>query len=536
MLQSVRGTKLLPVVCASALIQMALLALPDTMGDLLNYRLWARALAEGGLAEAYWPSQPVSASAERLSAPIDYPPVVPYLLLGVGWVDRAFALSNAALDALIRLPLVLAALALGVLLFADLRRRGDDRTAVVAATLFLLNPGVLFDTACWGQADVLVSLFLVAALVLLGRGRPEWAWTSYAVAVLTKPLAYPFAPLLLLMTLKRFGRGRTLSSLGAFVAAALVLLLPFAAAGRLGPLVRSLFLQLDAMPYASVNAHNLWWLVERGTPWIPTRTKILGGPLDYEGAGLLLLAVFYLATLLLFWRTESEKGLRLGVASAAFGFFMLATHMHENHLFAAIPLLLLVGIEDALVRRFVLVLSAVFLVNMLLHDPWLTHLLRPLAPGPRLLLPQQRGLDPGFFAYFEAQGYPHLADQIRGETSLVGVVLTALNAQAAVVAFAFWLFAFYGRRSFDRALAEPQTRPSAGAAIPAVVLFAAVSGALFLLRAIREDTSSRAVSAPALALRSRSEARIEGLQARDVAVEAEALAGRARGRLAQAET
>jgi hypothetical protein len=479
------------VVGVSASVQLALVALPDTMGDLLNYRLWARALARDGLFEAYWPSQPLTVSAERLDAPIDYPPVLPYLLLGIGWLDRVFGLSNARLDSLTRLPLVVASLALGLLLFYDARRRAGGDAAVMAAAAFLLNPGVVFDTAYWGQADALVAVFVVAALVALSAGRPEWSWASYAAAVLTKPLAYPFGPLLLLATIKRFGPRRTASCLAVFAASAFALVLPFVLSGHLGPLLRALFVQLDAMPYASVNAHNLWWLVERGTPWMPAQQQLLG-PLTSEHIGLALLGAFYLVTLVRLWRSDGEAAERLAFASVAFGFFVLATHMHENHLFAAVPLIVLVGIECRRLRPFLLAVSAVFLANMLLHDPYLTHVFRPLAPGPRLLLPQQRGVDAGFFAYFEAQGYPHLVDQVQGETSLVGVLLTVLNAQAAVVVFVLWLLAFYGRRSFDEALAAPSPPNVARRLMPAVLLFVASTGALFLARAFHEDAASKA--------------------------------------------
>lgn len=483
-------SSLLAVVVASALLQLAVLSLPDTMGDLLNYRLWARTLARDGLAEAYWPSQPLVVRADRLDAPIDYPPIVPYLLLAAGKLGAALSLSDARLDSLIRVPFALANLAVGLLLFADARRHGRDATAVLVASLYLLNPAVLFDTVYWGQADSLVALFVVGAVVALGSSRPEWAWASFALAVLTKPLAYPLTPLLLLVTIKRFGAARAVRCALAFLATAALALLPFLWTARLGRLLRSLFLQLDAMPYASVNAHNLWWLVQGGTPFQDAREKPFG-LLSYEAMGLLLLAAFFLATLVRAWRSSEERSHRLAFASAAFGFFMLATHMHENHSFTALPLLLLVGVDDPRVRRFFLLVSAMLLVNLLLHDPYLTHVVRPWVPGPHLLLPQQRGLDPGFFDYFRAQGYPHLVDQIRGETSLLGALLTLLNAQAATLVFAWWLWAFYSRPTFDRALLESESRVGRRYVLSAVLLFLAVTGLPFLTRAFREDRQGR---------------------------------------------
>jgi ALG6, ALG8 glycosyltransferase family len=478
------------VLALSALLQLAVTALPDSMGDLHHYRLWARTLAQHGLAEAYWPSHPPVVGAERIDSHVDYPPVVPYLLLVVGKAGAVFSLGDARLETLIRVPFVLANLALGLLLFVDARRWTAPASATLAATLYLLNPGIIFNTAYWGQSDSVVALFLVASVVALGRGRPEWAWAWFALAALTKPLAYPLAPVLLVATVKTFGWARLARCAAVGAACALVLLLPFAWSGHLRPLLRSLFVQLDAMPYASVNAHNLWWLVERGTPWLDAQKNTLG-PVTYEGLGIALFCVFLLVTLSYVWGSRDERGIRLGFASAAFGFFMLATHMHENHSFVALPLLLLVGVDDPRLRRFFLLVSGVLLANMLLHDPYLTHVVRPWVPGPRLHLPMVRGIDRGFFDYFLAQGYPHLVDQIRGETSLVGVVLTVLNAQVATLTFVWWLFTFYGRSSLEETLAKPERPLPKRLVLPAVLLFVGVTSTLFFARAFREDRAGR---------------------------------------------
>ena len=448
--------KLLAVVVGSALIQAALCALPDAMGDVLSYRLWARALAQEGLAEAYWPSHPLVLSANRLDVPIDYPPLFPYALMGIGKAGALWGVSDAGLDALVRLPLVLASLTLGLLLAADARRRGDETSATLAAALFLLNPGVIFDTAYWGQADALVALFVVATVVALQRGRFEWGGAIFALAVLTKPLAYPFAPFVLVLSVKRAGWARTLVAVGVCGLTVLVVLLRFLWIGRLGSILRSLVSQLEALPYASVNAHNLWWLVQRGTPWLDAREEAVGS-LSYEAIGIALVAGFCLATLFQLWRSEDERAERLAFASTAFGFFVLATHMHENHLFNAIPLIVLAGAHDRRMRHFLALVSAVFLANMLLHDPALTHVFRGLAPGRRLLLPLAPGLDPRFFDYFLAHGYASVVEGLRGETSALGVWLTVINAQAAVLCFAAWLWSFYRRPGFDAALREPES-------------------------------------------------------------------------------
>lgn len=436
----------------SALLQMLVCAIPDSMGDLLSYRLWARAIADRGLVAAYLPGD--AAGSERAYAlPIDYPPVVPLLLTPLGWTDRFLRLPDAAVDALIRLVFVLASLLVAWLLYRDLRNRQGTGPAAGAAALYLFNPGVVFDTAYWGQADAVCALFVVAAALALRRARPEWAWAAFALAVLTKPVAYAFGPVVLLWTLQTFGWRRTARSAAAFAAVGIAVCLPFLVAGRGTALLRLLFVQMGAMPYASVNAHNLWWLLQGGVPWADTGAKAWGA-LSWQGASLVLLAVFYAATLVRLRGARDERALPLAFASAAFGFFVLATHMHENHLFPLVPLLLLVGLDVPRLRKMFVAVSLVLLANLVLHDPALTAFFRALTPWAQVTMPAVPVLDEGLLAYLARNGYGALAEQTRGATTWWGLGLTFVNALLAVLTFALWLATFYGRGGFDRPLAE----------------------------------------------------------------------------------
>jgi len=434
--------RLYRVLLLSAALQLCVASLPDTMGDLFVYRSWTRTLAGHGIMTAYWPSSSDPEDA-FLHPPIDYPPVLPYVLLcvgrGLGALDPALLYArDRLLDFAIRVPFVLANLAIAFMVYTVLRRRADPRTALWAAALFAFSPAVVFDTAYWGQADSLCVAFVVAGLMLLERGRAGWAWALIVVAALVKPLAWPFLPLVGLASLKRFGLGRTLRSSLVAAAVACAVLLPFFLQGRLVPIVKTLFLQIDAMPYTSVNAHNFWWIASGGHPWTPAAKSWLGGP-SYETLGLLLFGVVYLLCARELWRSGDAQALYRASAGAAFGFFMLATHMHENHLFAFLPLLLLARGDEPAWRRFFVLCSLTFLANMVLHDPFLMHVAGGFAFGPRLRLPPQLDPAPGLADHFIRVGYPHLAEEMRGDHSLVWFLLTLLNSQVNVLLFAYWL-------------------------------------------------------------------------------------------------
>ena len=444
----------LAVLAASAAIQLALATCPDTMGDLLEYRSWTRQLTADGLAGAYWP-EPSPPDSEQFRPPIDYPPLLPYVFWGIGSAVRA--VSPAALDAndrlldfLIRLPLVASALLLSLVVYREVRRTAPG-AATLVLTLVALNPAIVFDTAYWGQADAPCALLITAAFVALVRGRPGWAWAALAAAALVKPLAYPLAPLLLVETLRRFGIRAALRSAGVAGLVVSAVFLPFLWSGHVAEALRALVTQVDAMPYLSVNAHNLWWLVGRGLPWTGAYARALG-PLSWNTLALLLFGVLYLVVLGLLLRAREPRALYVAAATVAFGFFVLATHMHENHLFPALALLALVAAESRPARSVLVVLSGAMLANMALHDPFLSDWARPHTPGPHLLVPAQLEPRLELTEQFTRLGYPWLVRQMRGENTLVGLVATLVNAQVVVLTLCAWLVALRRARGLDAVL------------------------------------------------------------------------------------
>jgi hypothetical protein len=442
-----RPRALILVMVAAALAHAAAAAVPDQMGDLLFYRQWTRELAERGVLASYWPAP---AADPYLAPAIDYPPVYPYLLWSLGKLLAAAApgvlASDRALDFGLRLLVSAADLVTAGLLFLALRRRAGDGVALLVTALFALNPAVIFDTAYWGQSDSLCAALVVGALVLRDHDHARrWpAWVALTLAGLVKPLAWPLLPLLAAAEWRERGARAALAGLATGGATVAVVLLPFVVAGRLAAILRMLVTQVDAMPYASVNAHNLWWLLTRGLPWTPGQARFLG-PLSVEAMGLALFGAFYAVTLALVARRGEPRTLERGAAGVAFGAFILATRMHENHLFLFLPLLLLADGEKPWARRLFVLVSITLCANMALHDPLLNALARPLAPGPRVLLPPQESVDPALLDALRTHGYPLRATQMRGEASVFWAGLTLLNSQANVLLFAAWVAWAAGR-------------------------------------------------------------------------------------------
>jgi len=376
---------------ASLAIQLWIAARPDTMGDVSNgFRLWCRALAEHGL-EAYWHPEELQAVG---GFPLDHPPVTPYLYWIVGksfaaLAPQAFLENDALVDLLIKLPFVIANLLLGLLVFRELRRHASPRVATWGFAAVALNPALIFNTSSWGQTDSLCALGVAVAFAAVFRRRYALAWAAIVFAALVKPFGYAFVPLLGMITLNRAGLTGALRGLAGGVAATFLLFLPFVIIGRFVDLLREVLLQLDAMPYVSVNAHNLWWILGGGLPFVDVGGRLLD-TISYRAIGLVLVATFYLALLWRWWRSPATRDSWFYPASVALGFFMLSTHMHENHLIYFIPLAAPFALRQVRTRWIFAGLSTTILMNMLLHDPELASA-RIFTMGPIIEIPYALG-------------------------------------------------------------------------------------------------------------------------------------------------
>lgn len=410
-------------VVAIVLVRFWLMTLPGYPPDLNTYKSWSLRAGLNGVETIYDPG-----------SSFDYPPLYGYLLAPAGkvfsWVyapqdlrrpapeageagdhvdgGRASAgnpvwkQATTLLSVLVKVPPLLFDLALAVLLgFLAVRYRAWDAIGSwrgwKPALLYFAHPAVLFVSVYWGQPDAVETFFVLLALVLILLRRPELGWIAAALGLLMKPLAAPFFPLLALATLRRSGWKRLFTGGFAGVVTMLVGFLPFFLTGRTRMVIETFISDIEAMPYTTVNGHNLWWLLAR---WHPANEPI-AGPLTAKQLALGAFALVYLFILWWVWTREStarsgrapepsapRRSPARGVApqhvpsfrfsgdahwyvaglAVATSFFALSTHMHENHLFPAIAFAgLLAGSERRWRVLAVLVGLAVF-VNCATHD------------------------------------------------------------------------------------------------------------------------------------------------------------------------
>ena len=233
-------------------IRIALLPAEGLKGDLDQFVLWVHGIAVNGLGNAY---------DQNLS----FPAVMAYLWGVLAFLEPAFRTVTDSADpwirTLMKIPASLADIGLALLMVYAFRAR--PFWAVVAAAIVMLHPAIIDVSAWWGQYESIYLLFAMAALVFALEGHDALAAVFLAICVMTKPQALPFV-LPFAAWFWTHGGWREILRTGAIGLAVIVVLwLPFIPAG--GPLdyIHNLAVyQSDIFPFLSLNAWNLWWLIQ----------------------------------------------------------------------------------------------------------------------------------------------------------------------------------------------------------------------------------------------------------------------------------
>ncbi len=267
----------------------------------------------------------------------------------------------------------------------------------LVAMAYLWNPVVLWFSAYAGTPDPIHCALMLGSLLLLGTGRLAGSALLLSAAGMMKPLAAPFVPLLAVVAGAQRGLRGLIVAGGAGLAVALLVWTPFFLAGNALDTLNRVLGDVDKMPFTSVNSHNLWWFFgawkNASEPWVAGLTP--------RTIGTALFLSVHVALIIKNWSWLSGEGQRaasytaklslLGAAIMA-SFFYFSTHMHENHLYVTIPLLLAVAGRSAALTRAALAVTAVSLFNGVLLDLDAPYLFRQLAAMSPVANPQIPGL------------------------------------------------------------------------------------------------------------------------------------------------
>jgi hypothetical protein len=357
-----------------ALIRAAALALPGTY-DVVVWKIWSYAAVHQGVGSMYGvggePLERRIVSFHGAETTVDYPPLA---LEELALIGRAFRSAHGGkypdgpgLVAAIKLGVVLSEVGLLLVMFRAVRFQAGARAARWAVLAYWLNPAAILDGAVLGYLDPLFVLPAVGSLVAATFSAPLVAGSLAAAAFLTKPQALVLAPALALALFASEPRHRLVQTAGRGLAgasmAAAVIVSPVLAAGGWANMLQALG-RLGQHDMLSANACNVWWIVgylvriqysaaDMGL-WraVTAPAKILqisrfmevGYPNARVIGSLVAASAMTWGVWVVARGRKDGRDLWLLAGLGAFlvhAYATLAAQVHENHLFAAVPLLAL---------------------------------------------------------------------------------------------------------------------------------------------------------------------------------------------------
>ncbi|MEO8076221.1 MAG: hypothetical protein ABI818_07830 [Acidobacteriota bacterium] len=362
--------------------------------DVLVWKTWSYGALAQGVTRLYGVGgQPTERGLVRWGeryTTVDYPPIALAELAAAGAMYRAVSPTFANtrwLTVAVKLPALLAEMALAFLLWRAIGRRYGSSAGQWACLAFWANPAMILAGPVLGYLDPLMALPAVSAIVAASSGFPALSGALLATACLTKAQAVFVAPVVALAIWNAGAAGRARrASIGMAGAAAVsaVTLLPYVVVGAWRNLLQGVgsLLRHDML---SADAANIWWLytyVMRAMYAVKDlgvwgawtmKLRILGistiVKLGYPNPRLLATLAVCGAAAWALWRARRSSDTSAMLACAAFivhAYFVLGVQVHENHLYLAIPLLAAAAAARPRLRPLVIGASLVFALNLYL--------------------------------------------------------------------------------------------------------------------------------------------------------------------------
>jgi Gpi18-like mannosyltransferase len=353
-------TLLLVIALAAALRIITAAIFPGYSSDISCFKGWAIAAYENGPSVFY---------TSGMFA--DYPPGYMAVLWALGFIRSVFNIEagGALFTLIIKLPSILAEVGLALLAYRVASRRIGRSFGLLCAALLLFNPAMFFNSSVWGQIDAILSLFIALALWFLVDERYIPAAAMYALAVIFKPQAIMFAPVIGLAYVyaffKKGGIKKAVAgTAGGLAVAAAVLALFIALFTGNQPydwVIEKYAGTIKYYNYASINAFNVYTLFGLNWGQVPSFT-LFGFKIAYGTIALVLICV---AIVFLQWRTREQRRFFDLSAFLVISVFMLVHSMHERYMIPACICLLFAYIysRDASTLFFAAAFSIYALLN-----------------------------------------------------------------------------------------------------------------------------------------------------------------------------
>lgn len=287
-----------------------------------------------------------------------------------------FLQDQDTLPAFLKIPSMFADIGIAAVIFLFTRRmdkKKDSYWLLVAPSLILFNPAFFYNSTYWGQIEAIPLFFvLLAFYFLIYSNRFLLSSVFFTLAVLSKQTTAVFFPVFVVYFFLKFGFKNSLKSLFLSTIVFWLMFLPFYKSGNI--LIYPFTTYWNKIQIASVSdfitdhAFNFWALTA-GLGKISDSLPFLLG-ISFQVWGYVIFALLSLVAIYAIYRYRgNDQIILLSTVLVSFGSFMFLTRMHERHLEAALPFLLLLGTKDKKILLIFLYLSVFHFLN-LYHNWW----------------------------------------------------------------------------------------------------------------------------------------------------------------------
>lgn len=261
---------------------------------------------------------------------------------------------------MLKLPAIVADLLLAIAIFKITKSK-------VAPLVFLAIPSIWYNSSVWGQTDSVVNFFAFISIYLATKNKLFLSIFMFAISLYIKLSMAIFAPILILVLLKKSLKKTIAYSL--LVAALIILFsLPFSANKNPILWLRDIYLDrvlTEQMQVVSANAFNFWGLLF-GSKQESHYLTIFG--FTYQLIGYVLFASLWLVSMVIFYFSKNKHAVFSILSLTALCSFMLMTNMHERYLYPMFAPIVVLAFYLKKIRVSLLILLIVNLVN--LYNLW----------------------------------------------------------------------------------------------------------------------------------------------------------------------
>lgn len=357
--------------------------------DILRWKDWGRIAFLYGYADTYEPTH-----LSFGTYPNNMPPGTLYIVSGAYWawlqagkVLAVFGIAPGSsawvnvvlLRIFITVPSLLCDIFIGWFIWDIVRRfGGKDVRPLFAASLYLFNPAVLFNSSIWGQMDSVNNVFFVFSLWFLLQKRFVMSAVAFASSLLVKfSLAFA-APYWLLVAWAQSGKKKNAvwGSIGAALFFVFVCILPISRTPHLWFPQYVFQHGTGEMTNVTAFAYNAWWSVFRPelvftvsdeiTKVVDIHlrnaplTQTMYGPISLGSIAIVISLLSMLPVYMNYVRHMKTKkpftahDIVTGFAVLSILAFLFLPQMHERYLYPAFALLaMLIGFGSPLFWEFI---------------------------------------------------------------------------------------------------------------------------------------------------------------------------------------